>query len=772
MADKPSLTGIVKPTDTVEIQTRDGRRRLTVAAMAKLIGTGDAGEKGERGKRGKTGLQGQPGGAVHKGDRGPQGHQGPVGPQGEKGERGESVTGPKGTQGAQGATGERGPIGPAGPRGVEGPKGADGAAGTISREDYKRLLKILDRKVKRSVDMDGGSNVGIRGLDGEGVVPGGSTGQVLRKVSNKNYDTEWATVSGGGGGGHVIEDGEVDFPQRESLNFDGTQFTLTDDSVGDRTTVAITDYIFMPYESRGTAYNKNWGSASGTVAEGHHTHSSNTLNEFNITAPSNGNILQWDNANSEFIDVSPAGAGISEIGHTHPGVYEPADATILKDADIGVTVAAFSHTHALDDASDVDLTGRAPGDVFWWNGGAWAVAGVNELVTFSTLSDTAFSGLADNDVLQYDNASGDWVNRTIAGAGLAAAGHNHDGTYLKDVVDDTTPQLGGDLDAQEKNVTDVRTITVDGQSASYTSSPGAFVGLGGDHTWDFLGGAANFGRAISSAVAFTGTQTIKGGNANPFGVGDLFQARAIVQNEPTEANNLASFYTLNSANTFRANDQTITCATTYSAASSETFDVVGTGELTVGDYCNYVAAGIVKTGATVNRKASFLSSTASAAGTIDYERGLVSKCVLGTNKAHILLGYTVGENGPTGDWSLYQGNGDEKPAHWNGGQQWKVDTDSGTTLTLDKTHHIVSFSSTSTVTVTLPAASDGEQEYIIKKTGASGTININRDGGAGGTDTMDGTSAATLASISTQYHLLRIVSDGTSAWHILHNGAP
>ena len=32
-------------------------------------------------------------------------------------------------------------------------------------------------------------------------------------------------------------------------------------------------------------------------------------------------------------------------GHDHSGVYEPADATILKDADIGVSVAAEGHTH-------------------------------------------------------------------------------------------------------------------------------------------------------------------------------------------------------------------------------------------------------------------------------------------------------------------------------------------------------------------------------------------------------------------------------------------
>ncbi len=34
-------------------------------------------------------------------------------------------------------------------------------------------------------------------------------------------------------------------------------------------------------------------------------------------------------------------------------------------------------------------------------------------------------------------------------SGLSTDSHDHDGTYLKDIVDDTTPQLGGDLDVND-----------------------------------------------------------------------------------------------------------------------------------------------------------------------------------------------------------------------------------------------------------------------------------------------------------------------------------
>lgn len=47
-------------------------------------------------------------------------------------------------------------------------------------------------------------------------------------------------------------------------------------------------------------------------------------------------------------------AAYSAISHNHTGVYEPADATILKDADIGVTVQAYDATIVVD--ADIGTT--------------------------------------------------------------------------------------------------------------------------------------------------------------------------------------------------------------------------------------------------------------------------------------------------------------------------------------------------------------------------------------------------------------------------------
>ena len=51
---------------------------------------------------------------------------------------------------------------------------------------------------------------GPQGVQGEGVPPGGSTGEILAKASPSDFDTEWTFFSGGGGGsGYVPQDPHV-----------------------------------------------------------------------------------------------------------------------------------------------------------------------------------------------------------------------------------------------------------------------------------------------------------------------------------------------------------------------------------------------------------------------------------------------------------------------------------------------------------------------------------------------------------------------------------
>lgn len=113
---------------------------------------------------------------VPRGDQGLQGIQGVRGEQGPRGETG--LAGKDGREGKRGPTGLQGMVGP---RGLKGDKGDRGEPGPEGKEGPQ-----------------GATGVGFRGLPGPGVAAGGTTGQVLAKSSNEDYETHWISASGSG----------------------------------------------------------------------------------------------------------------------------------------------------------------------------------------------------------------------------------------------------------------------------------------------------------------------------------------------------------------------------------------------------------------------------------------------------------------------------------------------------------------------------------------------------------------------------------------------
>lgn len=191
-----------------------------------------------------------------KGPQGPQGVAGPTGPQGIQGPKGDpGEQGPQGIQGPQGETGEQGPAGPAGANGADGENGktpvltqstinfipsttqngqftigtdvevgdpiiiACKGSGTYEGRTWVvvgSVISFASTSHVAVVDVTGVTETtgkqgpqGQAGAAGVGVPSGGTTGQVLKKASNTNYDTEWADESGGGGGDTVIDLGSL-----------------------------------------------------------------------------------------------------------------------------------------------------------------------------------------------------------------------------------------------------------------------------------------------------------------------------------------------------------------------------------------------------------------------------------------------------------------------------------------------------------------------------------------------------------------------------------
>lgn len=128
-----------------------------------------------------------------------------IGPKGDKGEKGDK--GDKGDQGIPGVAGKDGRDGVDGKDGKDGIDGEDGkeAPKIINAEiavDDTLLLTLSDgTEVKTTKTVVGPQGLrgpqGPSGTHGTGVASGGTTGQVLVKNSNNDYDTSWQAVAGG-----------------------------------------------------------------------------------------------------------------------------------------------------------------------------------------------------------------------------------------------------------------------------------------------------------------------------------------------------------------------------------------------------------------------------------------------------------------------------------------------------------------------------------------------------------------------------------------------
>ena len=84
------------------------------------------------------------------------------------------------------------------------------------------------------------------------------------------------------------------------------------------------------------------------------------------------------------------------------------------------------------------ISGSGTGDVSGLNTTATDLVGaINEIgtlagttVAVNDLSDVVITSVADNEILQYDSGSGDWINQTFAEAGIAAAAHTHSASNI------------------------------------------------------------------------------------------------------------------------------------------------------------------------------------------------------------------------------------------------------------------------------------------------------------------------------------------------------
>lgn len=218
------------------------------SAEKALIGPkGDKGDKGDRGDSGAPGATG----AI-----GPMGPQGSIGLRGEQGPKGDNAPqvlaqyspdaatwagthtsgdsyirlsfddgltygaallirgeqGPQGEQGIQGEQGLRGLPGVDAPQVTAqySPDGAGWHEEGVAEDAYMRLSTDGGESFGRALTIKGPrGEKGDKGDDGEGVARGGLVGQVLRKKTDADFDTEWGSGAGDVAGPSGTSDGDI-----------------------------------------------------------------------------------------------------------------------------------------------------------------------------------------------------------------------------------------------------------------------------------------------------------------------------------------------------------------------------------------------------------------------------------------------------------------------------------------------------------------------------------------------------------------------------------
>jgi hypothetical protein len=230
-------------------------------------------------------------------------------------------------------------------------------------------------------------------------------------------------------------------------------------------------------------------SASGTTKKA-------LFSAFKSNITSDLNISNWDTA---FGWGNHAGAGYLTT-ETDP-VFTAHPANGITTTKIGQWDSAYGWgNHAvqgylqsiaaqsINALNDVDITGASTDDVLKWNGTSWVpgtvAGGGGSVATLNDVGNVTISSASTGQVLKWSGTA--WTNQadaggialddlsvTTASAGTASLSYNNTlgvftytppdlSSIIADVVDDTTPQLGGDLDLNSNNITGTGNINIDG----------------------------------------------------------------------------------------------------------------------------------------------------------------------------------------------------------------------------------------------------------------------------------------------------------------------
>jgi len=132
----------------------------------------------------------------------------------------------------------------------------------------------------------------------------------------------------------------------------------------------------------------------------------------------------------------------SEITYVPSGSPEGISAVTVQGAldELDSEKASATHTHVLDDSTDVTVTSLAVGEVLMSSGSplGWinatlaeaGISAVGHVHTVDDLSNTTIASVGSGEVLVYQGSPAEWQNNTLAEAGISAVGHVHDAAII------------------------------------------------------------------------------------------------------------------------------------------------------------------------------------------------------------------------------------------------------------------------------------------------------------------------------------------------------
>lgn len=257
----------------------------------------------------------------------------------------------------------------------------------------------------------------------------------------------------------------------------------------------------------------------------------NDLNDIVLSSPTNNQILQYNGAqwvntvlsNSALTgnlgaldDVNLAGAVSGQFLFLSGNIWRArdlnVDSTFSGQPDVVLTnlndeqvlefdvstqkwVNAYPTLEKLADVNITTLGASDVGKLFRWNGVRWTAANQNLGDLFNVSSKVPSTG----EVLKWNPGAARWEpGADLTGAGGSGSGGG--GGSLNNIVEDSTPQLGGHLDFNTYTIIDGPT---DSKVLSFTGSTG-HLDVNVINQWVQVGNAASGQPAFVKAIGYTG----------------------------------------------------------------------------------------------------------------------------------------------------------------------------------------------------------------------------------------------------------------------------